>query len=63
MKKTDLIRIQYFVTKERYEQIKQYAKKMGLSIDQFSRTTVFSRMEHYPRKQKMEKSCPIDNQI
>ena len=52
MKKTDLIRIQCFVTKERHEEIKEYAKQLGLSIDQFCRTTMFNRMDHYPRKPK-----------
>ena len=45
MKKTDLIRIQCFVTKERHEEIEEYAKQLGLSIDQFCRTTMFNRMD------------------
>ncbi len=61
MKKTDLIRIQCFVTKERHEEIKEYAKQLGLSIDQFCRTTMFNRMDHYPRKSKIENGNDRNN--
>ncbi len=57
--KTDLIRIQFFVTKPVYERISKHAERAGLSIDQFCRSNTYSRMDHYPLKDEL--SIDVDS--
>lgn len=50
MKVTERKRIQFFVEKEDYERLEEYAKRKGLTIDNLCRMTAFQWLERYPLK-------------
>lgn len=47
----DKATIQFTITKEERELIKKHGRRIGLTVSQFCKTVVFSRIKNYPLKE------------